>query len=103
MIVRPWSALAVATALSLTMAGAAVAAPAASTVVDDGVLDSAVDTHHHHQHGGEHGHLPPTSHNVRLVGRQAINQDLPGRVADVGVFGNYAYLAAFWEPSCQKG
>lgn len=32
-----------------------------------------------------------------------VNQDMAGRVADVGVFGNYAYLAAFNARDCQKG
>ncbi len=73
-------------------------------VIDDGAIDNAAETHIHHQHGGEEGHLPPGSANVRLVGRGSINQDgKEGRVADVGVFGGYAYLAAFWEPICQKG
>jgi len=94
--------LAAIVALTLPMTGMAAARPAAPAV-DDGVLDSALDTNHHHQHGGTTGHLPPTSQNVQLVGKAAVNQDLPGRVADVGVFGNYAYLAAFWEPNCQKG
>jgi hypothetical protein len=75
-----------------------------SVLIDDGVLDNAAETHLHHQHGGEAGHLPAGSANVRLVGKGAINQDgKDGRVADVGVFGNYAYLSAFWEPTCQKG
>ena len=101
---RSWPALAAAAAMTLVMAGAAVPASAHETVaVDDGALDSAVDAHHHHQHGGDEGHLPATRDNVNVVGKAAINQDQPGRVADVGVFGNYAYLAAFWEPTCQKG
>src|SRR6266508_2422721 len=101
---RRWATLAAAMALSLTVTGVAAADPAPVTAVDDdGVLDSAVDTHHHHQHGGTAGHLPATNQNVRLVAKAAVSQALPGRVADVGVFGNYAYLAAFWEPSCQKG
>ena len=70
--------------------------------VDDG-LHSAKSRNLHHQHGGTAGHLPAGSANVQLVGKAAVNQDQPGRVADVGVFGNYAYLGAFWEPSCQKG
>src|SRR5687767_6272682 len=69
----------------------------------DGVVDHAKATNAHHQHGGTGGHLPAGSANVRLVGKAAVNQDQPGRVADVGVFGDYAYLAAFWEPRCQKG
>ena len=72
---------------------------------DDQVVDSAAEVHGHlhHQHGGTDGHLPASSEHVRLVGRMHINQDTPGRVADVGVYGNYAYLAAFWEGNCQKG
>src|ERR671919_947986 len=70
--------------------------------VDDGV-HSAKSRNPHHQHGGTAGHLPAGSANVRLVGKAAINQDQPGRVADVGAFGNYAYLAAFRDPKCQKG
>jgi len=70
---------------------------------DDGVFDHAGDTNFHHQHGGATGHLPASFANVRLVGKARINQDLPGRVADVGVFGDYAYLGAYWEPNCQKG
>jgi hypothetical protein len=57
----------------------------------------------HDQHGGEEGHLDPTNENVRLVGKANINQDQEGRVGDVGVFGDYAYLAAYYEPRCQKG
>ena len=57
----------------------------------------------HDQHGGTEGHLPATSENVRLVGKANVNQDQEGRVGDVGVFGNYAYLAAYYQPRCQKG
>jgi hypothetical protein len=94
-----------ATAAALAVTGLAGGASAHDEVsgADDGVFDHAVDTNYHHQHGGADGHLAPTSENVRLVGKGRINQDLPGRVADVGVFGNYAYLAAYWEPRCQKG
>lgn len=69
----------------------------------DGAVDNAQATHAHDQHGGADGHLPATSSNVRVVGKMNINQDFPGRVADVGVFGDFAYLGAFFEPDCQKG
>ena len=98
------------TAAAAFVSGIALCAPVTgavahdAVVVDDGAIDSAIETHLHHQHGGEEGHLPAGSANVRLVGKGAINQDMKdGRVADVGVFGGYAYLAAFWEPTCQKG
>ncbi|MGH3713473.1 MAG: PA domain-containing protein [Micromonosporaceae bacterium] len=75
----------------------------AHEIIDDGGIDDAKSTHDHDQHGGTGGHLPASSENVDLVGKGPINQDQEGRVADVGVFGNYAYLGAFSEPSCQKG
>jgi hypothetical protein len=94
--------------LVTAVAAAAVVVPSAaahdSSSVADGIIDNAESTHaHDHQHGGEHGHLPATSSNVRVVGKAAINQDTEGRVADVGVHNGYAYLAAFSDPSCQKG
>ena len=88
---------------ALLIACLPLAAGAHTDPAADGAIDNAKATHHHHQHGGDDGHLPASSENVRLVGKAAVNQDQPGRIADVGVFGDYAYLAAFWEPSCQKG
>ena len=80
---------------------AAQAMPAAAhetslpPIYGDGAIDNALATHHHDaQHEGEDGHLPAGSANVELVGRAHINQDEQGRVADVGVFGDYAYLGA---------
>jgi hypothetical protein len=92
--------------LMLLTSSVALAAAAPPGPGDDGVVDSADDVHggSHGQHGGQAGHLPATSENVSLVGKARINQDSKdGRVADVGVFGNYAYLGAFFEPKCQKG
>jgi hypothetical protein len=84
---------------------------ATSTVVgiepttDGGYLITADELHEgHHQHGGDEGHLEPSqTDNIRLVGKAHINQDFEGRVADVGVLGDYAYLAAWSAPDCQKG
>ncbi|MFC7614539.1 PA domain-containing protein [Actinokineospora soli] len=91
------------------MAAAAITLVAPSAMAhdeirsSDGAIDNAESTHVHHQHGGDHGHLPATSSNVRVVGKAAVNQDKEGRVADVGVHNGYAYLAAFSDPNCQKG
>ena len=85
----------------------AIATPASAVdPFDDGAVPIASDADeslHHHQHGGVDGHLPAGSSNVELVGSMRINQDQEGRVADVGVLGNYAYLAAWSAPNCQKG
>ncbi len=91
-------------ALALCLVGPAFAHAPSLPSYGDGAIDNALATHHHDiQHEGDHGHLPASSANVQLVGRMHINQDQEGRVSDVGVFGNYAYLGAFFEPNCQKG
>ncbi len=59
--------------------------------------------------GGSHeriaGSLPAKRQNIRLVGRASITNPsgagIGGRVADVAAFGNYAYLTAFREPTCE--
>lgn len=66
--------------------------------------------------GGSAGHLPGKQENVRLVGEATVtprpsttalptgtSSRLAGRIADVNVFGNFAYLAAFREPTCENG
>src|SRR5215217_1349280 len=93
---------------ALGVASVALAHPDHGATVSDGegVIDSGEEIHgaHDEQHGGTDGHLAPRIENVELIGKQNVNQDgKDGRVADVNVFGNYAYLAAFWEPNCQKG
>jgi hypothetical protein len=98
---KAWSIITIIVVVSMVMVGIAVAYKLDS----EGVINSATEAHGHvhAQHGGDAGHLPASSRNVRLIGKMNINQDFPGRVADVGVFGNYAYLGAFNERDCQKG
>ena len=95
-------------AIALGAVFALVVSSAASAIdpIDDGALPIVSDAEEHRvhdQHGGEGGHLPASDLNVELVGKARINQDQEGRVADVGVLGNYAYLAAWSSPRCQKG
>ncbi len=56
-----------------------------------------VSSAHPGQHPGTGGHLPGSSANVTLVGKAFVH-DAPaaGIVADVGVYGNYAYLGKFY-------
>lgn len=70
----------------------------AADPVDDGVIDSGVEVDDHKQHGGEGGHLPPGTENVDLIGKLDLT-DVEGGIADVGVFGDHAYLNA-WAPEC---
>ena len=93
--------------VALAAAGAALAHPEHGGAVtdDDGVIDSGEEVHgaHHGQHGTTNGHLPASSKNVKLVGKMHVNQEAEDRIADVGVFGDYAYLGAFDGRDCQKG
>ncbi|HEX4978041.1 MAG TPA: PA domain-containing protein [Nocardioides sp.] len=55
-----------------------------------------------HQHGDSKGHLPPTqSKNIELVGKTALKNVVPEKIADVGVLGDYAYLAAWGVQTCK--
>ncbi|MBC6450508.1 PA domain-containing protein [Actinokineospora xionganensis] len=58
------------------------------------------------QHDGEEGHLPPVNNNITLVGKGEVTNPAgtgnTGRVADVTAHGDYAYLTAFREPTCEQ-
>ena len=81
-------------ALSLPGTAAAHGPEPQKRIVGDGVVDTPIETHDHHdkQHGEDEGHLPGSSKNVRLLGQADIEGAAEGRVADVSAYGNYAYL-----------
>ena len=90
-------------AVCLTASAAAgVAAAHDGVSSDDGGIDNAEATHdhHEHQHGGDEGHLPAGSENVELVSKLELRNVEPGKIADVGVFNGYAYLAAWGGETC---
>jgi hypothetical protein len=67
----------------------------------EGVVDGL------HQHGENEGHLPPVQQNVELIGKAEVTNPTPGqsndgRVADVFAHGDFAYLTAFREPTCEN-
>ncbi len=74
----------------------------ASTIVDDGVVDSGKEIHSlaHHQHGGETGHIDVDNYNVDVVGHVKLSNVAEGKIADVGVHKGYAYLGAFRQDTC---
>jgi hypothetical protein len=67
----------------------------------DGAFDNAKVTRDHHQHGGETGHLPASSSNVELVSKLGLKNVVPEKIADVGVFNGFAYLAAWGGQTCK--
>jgi hypothetical protein len=95
--------------LLLASTGVVPAAPteSGSRLEDDGAVNSAKETHSHHdaQHGEDHGHLPPEQRNVDLVGFTDLfgDREQPGRIGDVSAKGNYAYLTLYYEPQCDRG
>jgi len=81
---------------ALTAAGVLATAAPALAHDSDGAIDNAGAVHGHHaQHDGEDGHLPPVQENVELVSKLELSNVQPGSIADVGVHGDYAYLAAW--------
>src|SRR6266540_1143854 len=91
--------LAVAAAGLLVAAGVATAAsggPDGGIAVSDGARDA-------HQHGITEGHLHPegSSSNVSLVSKLRLKNVVPEKIADVGVFKGYAYLAAWGVVTCK--
>ena len=97
MLTRIGRATALAAAGLLATAGPAVAHS------DDGAIDNAQVVHAHDaQHDGDEGHLPPVQENVELVSALELSDVEPGGIADVGVFGDYAYLAAWGGETCEN-
>src|SRR6266542_3167891 len=83
------------TLAATTFTGTASAHDGASS--NDGAIDNAKITHEHDQHGGTGGHLPAGHANVDLVSKLRLKNVEPDKIADVGVFNGYAYLAASTE------
>ena len=81
-------------------------APFATAGGDSSDTDSSFSGDRH-QHGGSDGHLPGSSKNVKLVGELELTGQfgdvVPGQIADLSVFKNFAYLNSWSEESCTRG
>jgi hypothetical protein len=67
------------------------------------VLDvTPVLQHHNHRHARNSGHLRATRSNVELVSTLELKSAPRKRVADVAVFGGYAYLGAWGGRTCRN-
>lgn len=100
--------LAAAFVLVLTLSMSSVAEahhPEPSANRSEDFPGEGVDLGGHKQHGENEGHLPPVQRNVSLVGKAEVTNPSgagnDGRVADVFAKGNYAWLNAFFEPTCE--
>ena len=90
-------AVAIASMLALAVPASAHDGPTSY----DGAFDNAKVTRDHHQHGSETGHLPASSANVELVSKLGLKNVVPEKIADVGVFNGFAYLAAWGGQTCK--
>jgi hypothetical protein len=98
---RRYLALAVAFLVAaLFIPGVAVAHPEHGPVFHDPVDGPAETSQSKLEHPGGPGHLPPGSHNMQLVSKLKLTS-VEGGIADVAVFGNFAYLNAF-SPECKS-
>ena len=83
-------------ALAIAVGVSAAANPDGGLTASDGARDA-------HQHGTTEGHLFPqgTSQNVQLISKLRVKNVVPEKIADVGVFNGYAYLAAWGVVTCK--
>jgi hypothetical protein len=91
------SKVAIAAAAVLVATGVAAAAPP----ISDGGIGAADGARDAQQHGASTGHLPATNANVELISKLKLKNVVPEKVADVGVFNGYAYLAAWGVVTCK--
>ena len=93
---------------ALTGAAVLFAASSAAAHVDssfdDGAIDNAKATHGHDaQHGGDEGHLEPRQTGpLNLISKLKLKNVVEGKIADVGVLGTTAYLAAWGGQTCDR-
>ena len=94
---RGLAGLGLALALTTSVTGAAFAHPDhdGGVTADDGARETQ-------QHGGTDGHLEGSSTpNVEVVSKTRLKNVVPEKIADVGVLGDYAYLAAWGVVTCK--
>jgi hypothetical protein len=87
---------------ALALAASGGNAVAHTVTEPDGGVHVSDSSRHAHQHGDTAGHLPGSkSANVDLVSKLRLKNVVPEKIADVGVLGNYAYLAAWGFVTCK--
>lgn len=89
--------------LALALTGATYAAATAHPEPEsDGGLHPSDGPRDAHQHGDTTGHLPASNtNNIEVVSKLALKNVVPEKIADVGVLGDHAYLAAWGVRTCK--
>jgi hypothetical protein len=72
--------------------------------VEDGAYDNAKATHGHdqHQHGGHEGHIDVANYGFDPVSKLRLSRVVDGKIADVSVYKDTAYLAAWGGVTCKR-
>ena len=98
---RAGIALLATTGLVLGVPGLASGHPG-HDISSDGGTTAEDKARNAHQHGETSGHLPAgDSGNIEVVSKLKLKNVVPEKIADVGVLGNYAYLAAWGVVTCK--
>jgi hypothetical protein len=89
--------------LGIGIAAALLASSTAFAIDPDGGLPVGDSERDAHQHGDTAGHLHPEgSHsNVDLISKLKLKNVVPEKIADVGVFKGFAYLASWGAVTCK--
>lgn len=97
---RAIGGLALVAACVLALSGVAAAH---SAMDPDGGVSASDAARHADQHGTTAGHLDPegTSSNVDLVSKLKLKNVVPEKIADVGVWNGYAFLASWGVVTCK--
>ncbi|HEX6233405.1 MAG TPA: PA domain-containing protein [Jiangellaceae bacterium] len=96
---RGLTALVMVTAAITLVGGTAGAHPEPESDGGVHISDGPRDAH---QHGETAGHLPASStDNIDVVSKLKLKNVVPEKIADVGVLGDYAYLAAWGVVTCK--
>jgi hypothetical protein len=92
---------------SIMLVFAAAAAAGPRTPAEDAIGGDSTFAGGGHQHGDNSGHLPGSAENVELVGELEPTDEfgdiVPGQIADLAVFKDFAYLNSWSEETCTKG
>lgn len=68
----------------------------------DGGVSGKDDPRDAHQHGDSKGHLEASSEGpIKVLSKTRLKNVVPEKIADVGVLGNFAYLAAWGVETCK--
>ena len=87
---------------SIAIGATGIAGAHPTLTTSDGGLATTVHAHDAQQHGTATGHLAASkTNNIQLVSKLKLKNAVPEKIADVGAYKGYAYLAAWGVVTCK--